>query len=131
MARRRATGFIRDFQDFIKRGNVVDLAVAVILGGAFGKVVDEVVKLITGALLNPAMQAAGVERLTDWPAGSVLVAIINFIVIAFVVFLIVRALEQFKRKEEAADPAPDAVAVQQQMADAANRLAAALESRQL
>ncbi|MCU0524628.1 MAG: large conductance mechanosensitive channel protein MscL [Elainella sp. Prado103] len=132
MARRRATGFLRDFQDFIKRGNVVDLAVAVILGGAFGSVVDEVVKLITGALLNPAMQAAGVERLADWPAGSVIVALINFIVIAFVVFLIVRALEQFKRKEEAAEAAPDpAVVVQQQLADATNRLASALESRQL
>ncbi len=129
MARRRATGFIRDFQEFIKRGNVVDLAVAVVIGGAFGKIVDEVVKLVTGALLNPAMQAAGVERIADWPAGSVLVAIINFLVIAFVVFLIVKAVERFKREEEAA--APDPVAVQQQLTDAINRLSAALESRNL
>lgn len=130
MARRRATGFIRDFQDFIKRGNVVDLAVAVVIGGAFGKIVDEVVKLITGALLNPVMQQAGVEKLADWPAGSVLVAIINFLVIAFVVFLIVRALESFKRQEEVA-AGPDPIAVQQQLTDAINRLSSALESRNL
>ncbi len=131
MARRRATGFLRDFQDFINRGNVVDLAVAVVVGGAFGKIVDAVVTLITSAILDPALKAAQVDRIQDWPAGNLLIAIINFLVIAFVVYLIVRALERFKREEAVAEAAPEAVAVQQQLADAANRLSAAIESRQL
>jgi large conductance mechanosensitive channel len=127
MARRRATGFLRDFQEFIKRGNVVDLAVAVVLGGAFGQIVDAVVTLVTDALLNPVLQTLGVDRVKEWPAGNLLIAIINFLIISFVVFLIIKALERFKREEEAVAP-PDA---QQQLADAANRLAAALETRQL
>ncbi len=125
MARRRATGFLRDFQEFINRGNVVDLAVAVVIGGAFGTVIEAVVTLVTDTLLTPVTEAAGVDRLADLPAGNVLIALINFLLIAFVVYLIVRALEKFKRSEEAP---PDA---QQQLADAANRLASALESRQL
>lgn len=125
MARRRASGFLRDFQDFINRGNVVDLAVAVVIGGAFGKVIEAIVTWVTDTLLTPVTQAAGVDRLADLPAGNVLIALINFLLIAFVVFLIVRALEKFKRAEET-PPDP-----QQQLADAANRLASALESRQL
>jgi large conductance mechanosensitive channel len=128
MARRRATGFLRDFQEFINRGNVVDLAVAVVVGGAFGKIVDSVVTLVTSAILDPTLTTLGIDRVKDWPAGDLLIAIINFIVIAFVVYLIVRALERFKRRQAEEDVPLDA---QQQLADAANRLAAALESRQL
>ena len=130
MVRRRTTGFLRDFQEFINRGNVVDLAVAVVIGGAFGKVIDSVVALVMGAILKPALEAAQVDSINAWPAGAVLVAIINFLLIAFVVFLIIKALERFKR-EEAVVAGPDPVATQQQLADATNRLAAAIESRQL
>lgn len=128
MARRRATGFLRDFQEFINRGNVVDLAVAVVVGGAFGKVVDSIVTLVTSAILDPTLETLGVDRIKDWPAGDLLIALINFLVIAFVVYLIVRALERFKRRQQEEEVPVDA---QQQLADAANRLAAALESRQL
>lgn len=127
MARQRATGFLRDFRDFINRGNVVDLAVAVVIGAAFSKIIDSVVTLVTAALLEPTLETLGVDRIKDWPAGDLIIAIINFLVIAFVVYLIVRALERFKRREAAEAP-PDP---QQQLADAANRLSAALESRQL
>ncbi|NJO79441.1 MAG: large conductance mechanosensitive channel protein MscL [Cyanobacteria bacterium RM1_2_2] len=127
MARRRATGFLRDFQEFIKRGNVVDLAVAVVLGGAFGQIVDAIVTLVMDAVLTPVLSNLGIDRVKEWPAGNLLIAIINFLIIAFVVFLIIKALERFKREEETVAP-PDP---QQQLADAANRLAAALESRQL
>ncbi len=129
MVRRRTGGFLRDFQEFVNRGNVVDLAVAVVIGGAFGKVIDAVVTLVTGAILDPALKAANVDSIRDWPVGEVLIAIINFVLIAFVVFLIIKALERFKREEAAA--APDPVATHQQLADATNRLAAAIESRQL
>jgi large conductance mechanosensitive channel len=135
MVRRRTTGFLRDFQDFINRGNVVDLAVAVVIGGAFGKIIDSIVTLVTSAILNPTLQAANVDSIKAWPAGDLLVAIINFLLIAFVVYLIIKALEKFKRQEAAvasvAPDAPNPAVTQQQLADATNRLAAAIESRQL
>lgn len=132
MAKRAAAvSFLRDFKDFIQRGNVVDLAVAVILGGAFGKVVDAVVSLVIGGLVGPAMKAAGASSLASWPAGTLLVAIINFLVIALVVFLIVRAIEAMKRQARR-DATEEAVLdPQEQLAAAANRLAEALERRQL
>ncbi|MCP9796878.1 large conductance mechanosensitive channel protein MscL [Cyanobium sp. Lug-B] len=130
MARRAAASFLSDFQDFINKGNVVDLAVAVVIGGAFGKVVDAIVSLVMTSLLEPALKAAQVEAINAWPAGAVIVALINFLVIAFVVFLIVRAIEAMKRQEEAraADAGPDP---QAELAAAANRLAEALERRGL
>ncbi len=130
MARRAATSFLSDFKAFINKGNVVDLAVAVVIGGAFGKVVDAIVSLVMTNLLEPALKAAQVDSISAWPAGTVIVALINFLVIAFVVFLIVRAIEAMKRQEEikAADAGPDP---QVELAAAANRLAEALDRRAL
>lgn len=126
--KRRST-FLSDFKDFVNKGNVVDLAVAVVIGGAFGKVVDAVVSLVMTSMLAPALKAANVSAISAWPAGAVIVALINFIVIAFVVFLIVRGIEAMKRGERPISaPAPDA---QAQLAAAATRLAEALERRQL
>ena len=123
----RTRTVLTDFRAFINRGNVVDLAVAVVIGGAFGKVVDAVVSLVMGSLLQPALKAANVDAIANWPAGSVLVALINFVVIAFVVFLIVRSLEGLRRKEKPVAP-PD---IQAQLASAVTRLADALDRRQL
>ena len=130
MARRAATSFLGDFKAFINKGKVVDLAVAVVIGGAFGKVVDAIVSLVMTSLLEPALKAAQVNSISAWPAGAVIVALINFLVIAFVVFLIVRAIEAMKRQEEikAADAGPDP---QTELAAAANRLAEALDRRAL
>ena len=124
---KRRSNFLTDFKDFVNKGNVVDLAVAVVIGGAFGKVVDAVVSLVMTSLLAPALKAANVSALSAWPAGAVIVALINFIVIAFVVFLIVRGIEALKRGERPIS-APDP---QAQLAAAATRLAEALERRQL
>jgi large conductance mechanosensitive channel len=124
---RSSTSFLAQFKDFINKGNVVDLAVAVVMAGAFGKVVDAFVSLVMGSLLEPALKAANVDSIAAWPAGTVLVALINFLVIAFVVFLIVRAIESMRRREEAV-AAPDP---QAQLASAATRLADALDRRQL
>ena len=121
------TNPISDFKAFVGKGNVVDLAVAVVIGGAFGKVVDAVVSLVMTSLLAPTLKAANVSAISAWPAGAVLVALINFIVIAFVVFLIVRGLEAMKRGKRPIS-APDP---QTQLAAAATRLAEALERRQL
>lgn len=114
--RARATSsvnsFANDFKEFLMRGNVVDLAVAVVLGAAFSAIVNSFVEdIITPALLKPALDRANVEDIANlvWNGikyGSFLAAVINFVVIGFVLFLIVRLYERFKRKEEvAAEPA--------------------------
>lgn len=127
--RRKITNVLNDFTDFVNRGNVVDLAVAVVVGGAFSKVVDAVVKLVTTAVMDPVLRKLKVETLSALPGGVLLVSMINFLVIAFVVFIVVRAIESFKRKEEAkAAAAPNP---QQDLAEAVERLAIALESRKL
>ena len=89
----RKPGFFSGFKAFINKGNVVDLAIAVVIAGAFGKVVGSVVTLIMTNALEPALKAANVDSINAWPAGSVIVAIINFLVIAFVCFLIVKSIE--------------------------------------
>jgi large conductance mechanosensitive channel len=122
MGRFKATSFLRDFREFLNRGNVVDLAIAVVIGGAFGKVIDAVVSLVMGQLLTPSLKSLGINQINDWPAGHLLVALINFVVISFVVFLIVRAMQSLKR-QEAAEGSPDP---QSQLAAAADRLSRAL-----
>lgn len=123
---RRST-FFSDFKTFINKGNMVDLAVAVIVGGAFSKVVDAIVSLVMTSLLAPALKAANVSAISAWPAGAVIVALINFLVIAFVVFVVVRNLEKLRRTDKAV-AAPD---TQAQLAAAVTRLADALDRRQL
>ncbi len=134
------SGFWSDFRNFITKGNVVDLAVAVILGGAFGKIISSLVEdVITPAILNPALQTAGVDKLEELSANGIrygvfLAAIINFLVIGFSLFIIIRAIEKGKRRLLRLQPeeaAPDPVAVQQQTVEALERLATAMEQRQL
>lgn len=62
-------GFLRDFQDFILRGNVVDLAVAVIIGGAFTKIINAFVAWLMAILLQPLLEKANVNKLQDLPLG--------------------------------------------------------------
>ena len=123
----RKFGLFADFKAFINKGNVVDLAIAVVIAGAFGKVVDSIVTLLTTNALEPALKAAKVESINAWPAGSMLVAIINFLVIAFVCFLIMKSIEATKRKQEVvAETKPDP---QAQLASAITRLTDALERK--
>ncbi|MGR3275443.1 large conductance mechanosensitive channel protein MscL [Acaryochloris marina NIES-2412] len=102
--RAKAGGFLKDFGDFLMQGNVVDLAVAVVIGGAFGKIIGSLVEdIITPALLNPAMKKAGVDELSKLSIngikyGSFLATVLNFIVIAFVIFLLIRSFEQARKK---------------------------------
>lgn len=104
--RNKAGGFLHDFQEFLMRGNVVDLAVAVVIGGAFGKIVTSFIEdIITPAILNPAMKAANVDELSklaynNIKYGSFLAAVLNFVVIAFVIFLMIRAIEKARKKLE-------------------------------
>ncbi|MEL6161532.1 MAG: large conductance mechanosensitive channel protein MscL [Cyanobacteria bacterium J06623_5] len=116
-ARARATGsvssFANDFKEFLLRGNVVDLAVAVVLGAAFGAIVTSFIEdIITPLLLNPALTAAGVDDIANLSAGGIkyglfLSAIINFVVIGLVLFMVIRAFERMKRADEVdAEPTP-------------------------
>ena len=118
--------FFSDFRAFINKGNVVDLAVAVIIAGAFGKVVNSTVQLIMTNALEPALKKANVQSLAQLPGGEIIVATINFVVIAFVCFLMVRTVEKMKRKKEiieASKPDPQA-----QLTSAITRLTEVMES---
>lgn len=133
-ARTSATGFLRDFQEFIMRGNVVDLAVAVIIGGAFSKIVDAFVTWLMSVILNPVLKQAGVDQLKNLPygLGDLAVAIVNFVVIAFVIYLIIKALEKFLRRqeaEEAAAPVDPVLESQERLTAAIDRLTNAMERR--
>lgn len=101
----------KEFKEFVMRGNVVELAVAVIIGGAFNKIVTSLVEdIITPALLQPALKAAGAQNIESWSLGGILLgkfiaAVISFIVIAFVLFLIIKVMNAaVKKKEEAPKP---------------------------
>jgi large conductance mechanosensitive channel len=111
----------KEFKEFIARGNVVDLAVGVIIGAAFGAVVKSLVEqvimppigLATGGLdfsqLKYVLKPADVAAKTAEVAisyGAFVNTLINFVIIALVIFLVVKAVNSLKRQEAAAPPAP-------------------------
>lgn len=105
-------GLIKEFKDFALKGNVVDLAVAVIIGGAFGAIVSSLVEdVITPLLLTPALKAAKAENLDQLHYGAVkygkfLAAIIKFVIISFILFLIIKGMKGIQKKEEAKPAVP-------------------------
>ncbi|MGC4231705.1 MAG: large conductance mechanosensitive channel protein MscL [Niabella sp.] len=105
-------GFLKDFKEFALKGNVIDLAVAVIIGAAFGAIITSLVDdVITPLALNPALKAAGAENIEKlaWNGilyGKFLSAVIKFIVIAFVLFLLIRFANGIKKKEVEAPAEP-------------------------
>jgi large conductance mechanosensitive channel len=107
-------GMLKEFKDFALKGSVVDLAVAVVIGAAFGAIVSSMVDdVITPLLLTPALKAIHATNLSEltWGAvkyGTFISAVIKFIVIAFILFLVVKAINSMKKKEAAAPPPPTA-----------------------
>ena len=108
---------LKDLKDFLLRGNVVDLAVGVIIASAFGAIVTSFVNdIITPLLLNPALEAAKVQNIAEltWNGvtyGKFLSAIINFLVVGTVLFFVIKAMEKAQsltKKEEAVEEAPAA-----------------------
>jgi large conductance mechanosensitive channel len=103
---------IKEFREFINRGNVIDLAVAVIIGAAFSAIVASLVAdIITPLLLNPLMQAANIDDLANLSINGIkyglfLAAVLNFLVVAFILFLLVRAINRMSRKPKAEPEAP-------------------------
>jgi large conductance mechanosensitive channel len=104
-------GFIKEFKEFALKGNVVDLAVAVVIGAAFGAIISSLVDdVITPLLLTPALNAVGASDIATLKWGSVkygsfLAAVIKFIVIALVLFGAIKAMNSLKKKEVPAAPA--------------------------
>ena len=106
---------LKDLKEFLLRGNVVDLAVGVIIASAFGAIVTSFVNdIITPLLLNPALKAAKIERIAElsWNGvayGNFLSAVINFLVVGTVLFFVIKAMEKaqnLRKKEEVAEEAP-------------------------
>ena len=102
---------LKEFRDFINRGNVVDLAVAVIIGGAFGAIitsmVNDIIMPLIGVIIG-GLDFASLSIQVDEATimyGSFIQAIVNFLIIAFVIFLIVRSFNKLHKEEEEA-PAP-------------------------
>ena len=118
---------LKELKSFLLRGNVVDLAVAVIIGAAFGAIVTSLVNdIITPLILNPALSAAGVDKIAElsWNGiayGNFLSAVINFLVIGTGLFFIVKAAEKaqsFGKKQEEVveeEPAPTELEVLQEI----------------
>jgi large conductance mechanosensitive channel len=111
---------LKEFKAFAMRGNVVDLAVGVIIGAAFNKIVSSLIEdVITPLLLKPALEAANLTRLEELilfgsvKYGVFISAILNFVIVAFVLFMIIKGMNASKKRDEAAaavaaPPAPPA-----------------------
>jgi large conductance mechanosensitive channel len=103
-------GMLHEFKSFAIKGNVIDLAIGVVIGGAFGKIVASLVDdIITPAILTPALKAANLADLsklvipgTAIKYGNFISTLLSFLIIAFVLFLIIKAINASKKKEEAA-----------------------------
>ncbi|WP_392477507.1 large conductance mechanosensitive channel protein MscL [Nostoc sp. C110] len=138
MARaRRASGFLRDFQEFAFKGNVIDLAIAVIIGTAFSRVITSFVEDVIMPLINPLISVSGKEwrTITIGPGiaiGQFLGAIIDFLTIALILFVAIRALQKLKRQEDVpveSLPSDANVIAQERLTGALDRLSQTLESR--
>jgi large conductance mechanosensitive channel len=130
-------GLISEFKKFAMRGNVVDMAVGVVIGGAFGLIVTEIVgKVITpiiGYLQGgvdfkdrayplPLPELAEGMKPPVIGYGAVLQAILNFIIVAFVLFLVIKAMNRMVKKEEAAPALPsEEILLLREIRDALNK----------
>jgi large conductance mechanosensitive channel len=102
-------GFVKEFKEFAMRGNVMDLAVGVVIGGAFGKIITAMVDSVIMPVIG--MFTGDVDKFDSLTVGPVKVgllihAVLDFLIIAFALFLLVKAMNSMKKKEpEAAAPA--------------------------
>ncbi len=115
--------FLSEFKEFAMKGNVVDLAVGVIIGAAFGKIVSSLVEdiimpalgLLIGGVNFTDLAVTLKEAQGDIPAvvlkyGNFLQTVFDFMIVAFAIFLAIKAMNKLKRKQEVAPPAPPAPA---------------------
>lgn len=116
-------GFIKEFREFAMKGNVIDLAIGVVIGGAFNKIVSSLVDdILTPAILTPALKAANLSNLAELTIpgtaikyGNFLSNIISFIIVAFALFMIIKGLNRMKKKEEDVAAAPAEPSTQEKL----------------
>ena len=110
----KTTGFIAEFKQFISRGSVMDMAVGVIIGGAFKSIADSLVNDVINPLLGLFTGGSSALAGLSIPVanggaimiGNFLNAILSFLIMALVVFLIIKGINAFHRKKETAPPPP-------------------------
>ncbi|WP_297996434.1 large-conductance mechanosensitive channel protein MscL [uncultured Oscillibacter sp.] len=108
----KTSGFLAEFKTFIARGNVMDMAVGVIIGGAFSNITNSLINDIVMPVLGIFTSSVSFAELSVniGPAvityGNFIQAVLNFLIMAFVVFCLVKALNRFHKKKEAAPPPP-------------------------
>jgi large conductance mechanosensitive channel len=115
--------FIHEFKSFAMRGNVLDLAVGVIIGGAFGKIVSSLVDdVITPAILTPALKAANLTNLSELTIpgtaikyGNFISNVLTFVIVAFALFMVLKAVNKTKKKKEEPVPAPPEPTAQEKL----------------
>src|SRR5678815_664711 len=102
---------LKEFRDFIAKGNLVEIAVAFIMGLAFAAVVTAFTAMVLGAIAYVFGSTEGFDDLGVHkdgvlviPIGTFILAVINFLIVALVLFLVVKAYNRFKKEEEAAGP---------------------------
>jgi len=118
-------GMLKEFKEFALKGNIIDLAVAVIIGAAFGKIVTALTQTIIMPIISLLVGKASMEDIkvtigsTVFPIGSLIQAIIDFILIAFVLFLIIKLMNSaIKKKEVAPAPTPEDILLLREIRDA-------------
>jgi large conductance mechanosensitive channel len=108
-----------EFRDFAMRGNVVDMAVGIVIGGAFGKIVSSFVNDVLMPPIGLALggvdfsdlaltlkEASGEVAAVTLNYGAFIQTVVDFIIIAFAIFMVIKAMNNLKKKEEAAPPPP-------------------------
>jgi len=118
-------GMLKEFKEFALKGNIVDLAVAVIIGGAFGAIItaltDKILMPIIGSFIGKSFASLTAD-INGVPVqyGAFIQAVVNFIIIAFCVFLLIKAMNAIKKKEVAAPPAatPEDIILLREIRDA-------------
>ena len=118
-------GMLKEFKDFAMKGNIVDLAVAVIIGAAFGKIVTALTDSIIMPIIALIIGKGGMSEVsftigsTVFPVGILLQSIIDFVLIAFVLFVIIKAMNAAKKKEvEAPAATPEDITLLREIRDA-------------
>lgn len=127
-------GFLKEFKEFAIKGNVMDLAIGVIIGGAFGKIIDSVVKdlimpIVSAIIGQPDFsnlylvlkgevpkgtaleEAKKIPETAIFAYGNFITVAINFLLLALVIFILVKGINRLKRKEEAVAAAPSSTDV--------------------
>ena len=105
-------GMLKEFKEFAMKGNIVDLAVAVVIGAAFGKIVTALTDSIIMPLVSLVLGKGGVKDIsfsigsTLFPVGTFLQAVVDFVLIAWVLFLVIKGINVVSKKKEVAEEAP-------------------------